>query len=364
MKITVIGAGNSGMAMAAHLALNGHEVTLWNRTFENIRTLQQTGIIQAIGKISGRAKLATVTDHLAESLRQPDLILIATPATAHRELAIMIGRTLRKECPIILSPGRTCGAIEFNYYFRLQDNPLTPTIAETQTVIHTCRKQSQDKVNILALKDFVYVAGMGEMSNREIVDYLPDCIRPYFMPATSMIQTSIGNVGMILHCAPLLLNSGWIENPEFTFKYYRDSITPHIAAYIEEIDRERLQVAEALGFVIDSTKEWFHRTYHTRYIKGEQLYDVIRRTDAYDDIDAPDTLNHRYILEDVPYGLVPLETLGQLLDIETEYTSLIIDLASKLLRLDFRATGRHLKQINIQDVYATLLRIEQPDSTF
>ncbi|NLK01678.1 MAG: NAD(P)-binding domain-containing protein [Clostridiaceae bacterium] len=360
MKITVIGAGNSGTAMAAHLALNGHEVTLWNRNIENISILQKTGIIQAIGKISGRAKLSAVTDQLAEALHQPDLILIATPATAHRELAIMIGRTLRKECPIILSPGRTCGAIEFNHYFHLQDNPLNPTIAETQTVIHTCRKQSQDKVKVLALKDSVYVAGIGGMSNREIVNYLPACIRPYFLPAASMIQTSIGNIGMILHCAPVLLNSGWIENPDFTFKYYRDSITPHIAAYIEEIDHERLQVAEALGFVIDSAKEWFHRTYHTQYIKGENLYEVIRRTDVYDDIDAPNTLNHRYILEDVSYGLVPLETLAQLLDIGTEYTSLIIDLASKLLRLDLRATGRHLKEINIQDIYATLLRTEQP----
>jgi len=102
--------------------------------------------------------------------------------------------------------------------------------------------------------------------------------------------------------------------------------------------------------------EWFHRSYHTKYVKGESLYDVISRTEVYDDIDSPSTLHHRYILEDVPYGLVPLETLAHMMDIETSYTSLIIELACKMLRIDFRATGRNLKEINIQDVYAALLR--------
>ena len=36
-KYTVIGAGHGGKAMAAHLALMGLKVTLYNRTFEHIR---------------------------------------------------------------------------------------------------------------------------------------------------------------------------------------------------------------------------------------------------------------------------------------------------------------------------------------
>ena len=356
MNISVIGAGNSGLAMSAHLALNNHKVTLWNRTPENIERLTKTKTIHTCGQITGAAKLDMVTSDINVALQNPDLIMIMTPATAHRDLAIMIGRTLKKACPIILNPGRTCGAIEFSHYFHLQDSNLQPLIAETQTVMHTCRKQSEDKVNIMALKDSVYIAGLGPMCNESLVEFLPFCIRGHFLPAQSMIQTSIGNVGMVLHCAPLLLNSGWTENPNFTYRYYSDSITPHIAAFIEQIDRERLQVAEALGYYIDSVTEWFHRSYPTKYVKGESLYDVISRTEVYDDIDSPSTLHHRYILEDVPYGLVPLETLAHMMDIETSYTSLIIELACKMLRIDFRATGRSLKEINIQDVYAALLR--------
>ena len=39
-KYTVIGAGHGGKAMAAHLALMGFPVTLWNRSFEHIEVIK------------------------------------------------------------------------------------------------------------------------------------------------------------------------------------------------------------------------------------------------------------------------------------------------------------------------------------
>ena len=40
-KYTVIGAGHGGKAMAAHLALMGFPVTLWNRSFEHIEVIKK-----------------------------------------------------------------------------------------------------------------------------------------------------------------------------------------------------------------------------------------------------------------------------------------------------------------------------------
>jgi opine dehydrogenase len=42
-QITVIGAGNGGKAMAAHLAIMGVEVTLYNRTWKNIEAINKRG---------------------------------------------------------------------------------------------------------------------------------------------------------------------------------------------------------------------------------------------------------------------------------------------------------------------------------
>lgn len=344
MKVTVIGAGNSGIATAAHLSREGNQVTLWNRLRSTIEKLITSHTIRCEGVVSGNIPIYCVTDDIVTALKDPDIILITTPASSHRQLAELIAKNIKKSTVIVLNPGRTLGAIEFRYVYEKFNNRFEQIIAETQTIIYTCRKTAEDAVNIIALKDSVLISSLGVNPKERIIDYLPKCIQKYFSVAQSMIQTSIGNVGMILHCVPLLLNSGWTENKENTYKYYYDGITPTICEFIERIDDERVAVSEALGCKVESTKEWLIRTYH---VTGDNLYECIRNNEAYKTIDAPESLNHRYIFEDIPCGLVPIESVGLKLGLDMSYTTLIIDLASKLLGVDFRKVGRNLEYFGI-----------------
>ena len=52
-RITVIGAGHGGKAMAAHLALMGAEVTLYNRTWRNIEVIDERGGISLTSEGKG-----------------------------------------------------------------------------------------------------------------------------------------------------------------------------------------------------------------------------------------------------------------------------------------------------------------------
>lgn len=344
MNVTVIGAGNSGMAMAAHLSKEGNKVTLWNRSPSTISKLMKTHIIYCEGVICGEIPIYNVTDDMRIALEDPDIILITTPANSHKELAKLIAKHINKSTVIILNPGRTFGALEFRNTYEKMNNKYSQIIAETQTIIYTCRKTKEDSVSIIALKNSVLIYCLDNKRNQSIIDFLPECIREYFVLAESMVETSIGNVGMVLHCAPLLLNTGWTESEKYIYKYYYDGITPSIANFIEKIDQERVKVSEALGHKVESTREWLIRTYH---ITGKNLYESIHNNDAYETIDAPSSLNHRYIFEDLPYGLVPLETIGLKLKVSMECTSLVIDLASKMLDIDFRKTGRNPDYIDV-----------------
>ncbi len=71
LRYTVIGAGNGGKAMAAHMALMGNEVTLYNRTFANIEVIAERGGIDLDnpGGISGFGKLVKVTDNIGKPWR-------------------------------------------------------------------------------------------------------------------------------------------------------------------------------------------------------------------------------------------------------------------------------------------------------
>jgi opine dehydrogenase len=52
-------------------------------------------------------------------------------------------------------------------------------------------------------------------------------------------------------------------------------------------------------------------------------------------------------MEDVPFGLVPLEAVGLYFGVDMSHTTLIIDLANKLLDVDFRAQGRNLENLGM-----------------
>ena len=50
----VLGAGHGGTAMAAHLAIQGFEVSLWNRSEERLEAIRQQGSIELLGPDDGR----------------------------------------------------------------------------------------------------------------------------------------------------------------------------------------------------------------------------------------------------------------------------------------------------------------------
>ena len=97
-------------------------------------------------------------------------------------------------------------------------------------------------------------------------------------------------------------------------------------------------------------------------VEGETLYECLQNNEAYRKIDAPATLQHRYLFEDVPCGLVPLEAVGLNYGVDMTHTSLIIDLASRLMKVDFRRTGRNLESLGLSCGKHCLLEIMEGET--
>lgn len=338
--ITIIGAGNNGLTMAAHLASQGFKVKIWNRSFETIKTIIQTKTIKCKGCLTGAFQIELATTNMKEALREATFVFITQPAHTHKKLAQSMSPYLNDRMTIVLNPGRTFGIFEFRETLIQNKVSSLPLMAETQTIIYTCRKIKDDEVMLLEMKNNVLLSTFENKKNQDFINLLPNCIGERLKPATSMVETSLGNVGMILHCAPVLLNTGWIENKETQFLYYYSGITPSIAALLEKLDKERTEVAEKLGTKTDSIIEWFASCYD---VHQSNLFDCIQQVKSYKTIDAPGSLDHRYIFEDINTGLVPLEAIGKHLGIEMKITSLIIDLATELLNYKFRNEGRNLE---------------------
>lgn len=94
MKISVIGAGSWGTALASQLGLKHEQVYLWARSDELAQSMQQTQQNSAyLPGVSLPERLICTSD-LEQAVIGADLILLATPSHAIRE-------TARRICPHI-----------------------------------------------------------------------------------------------------------------------------------------------------------------------------------------------------------------------------------------------------------------------
>lgn len=342
MNIAIIGAGNGGQAFAGYLAMQGHQVSLYARSIEKLGTVAETKEISLCGLISGTGKLYAICNDISIAINNAEVIFVVTTANAHEEIAKSMSPFLQDGQTIVLCPGRTCGAYVFMKTLLENGCKAQLYLAEAQTLVFACRLISPGRVNIIGVKEKVLVAGLPQ-SDTNIILKKTNTLFPCFIAADNAIQTSLENIGAILHSCITLLNAAAIDRGEF-FYFYRD-VTDCIANFIEKVDRERIVIGQAYDVNLLSVREWISFAYPKT--EGNSFCELIRNNPGYHDIVAPSNLFVRQITEDIPTGIVPMIELASAAQIETPALSSIVSLTSILIDIDFKMTGRTLARIGL-----------------
>jgi len=348
-NITVIGAGHGGKAMAAHLALMEFPTVLYNRTAENVAAIKElSGIYLESyeGGPRGFGILELVTSNMAEALEKAKMVMVVVPSSAHADIAKSCAPYLTDGQIVILHPGRTCGAIEFSKVIRDNGCATDVTIAEAETFIYASRSDGPAQVRIFRIKEAVPLAALPSNRNHLVLDQVRD-VFPQFIDGGNVLQTGMNNMGAIFHPALTILNSGWIESTHGDFQFYIDGVTSSVARVLEALDRERVTVAASIGIRARTGMEWLKLSYDA---VGEDLNEAIHNQPGYYGINAPPTLNHRYIFEDVPMSLVPIASLGQRYGVAVSGIDAIIRIASIIHRTDYWRRGRTIEKLGINNL--------------
>ena len=346
---TVVGAGHGGKAMAAHLALMGFPVTLYNRTPEHVAAIETRGGIELEsyeGGPRGFGHLALVTSDMGEALEWAQVIMVVVPATGHAGVARAAAPHLRDGQIILLNPGRTGGALEFTQVLRECDCQADVTVAEAETLIYASRSEGPAQARIFRIKDAVPLAALPATRTPRVLEVLAPAF-PRFIDGESVLHTSLNNMGAIFHPALTLLNAGRIESTGGEFQFYIDGVTPSVALVLEALDRERVTVAAALGIRARTGMEWLKMAYDAT---GANLHEAIHNQPGYRGIKAPPTLNHRYVTEDVPMSLVPIAALGQRYGVRVRGMDSIIRMACIVHQTDYWRRGRTMDRLGIEQL--------------
>ncbi len=346
-KYTVLGAGHGGKAMAAHLALMGAEVALWNRTFEHIAIIKKRGGIELEspeGNQHGFGKLSLVTADISEAIAHAQVIMVVLPSSAHADIAKASAPYLRNGQILLLHPGRTLGAIEFMKVIRANGCSADVTVAEAETFIYASRADGPAQARIFRIKEAVPLAALPATRNEIVLDAIQPAY-PQYIDGIDVLHTGLNNMGAIFHPALTLLNAGWIEHTHGDYQFYIDGVTPSVARILEVLDRERVTVASAVGIRARTSLEWLKLAYDT---SGEDLHEAIHNQPGYYGIKAPPTLNHRYIFEDVPMSLVPMASLGMRYGVGVRGMESIIRLGGFIHRTDYWRRGRTVEKLGLE----------------
>ncbi len=279
--------------------------------------------------------------------------MVVVPALGHRYMAKTCAPYLKENQIVILNPGQTGGALEFYQVLKEQGLVRFPFLAEAQTFLYASRMLGPAHAKIFSIKNSLPVATLPAYWIPGIVKVINRAF-PQFVAGDNIFKTSFENIGAIFHPALTILNAAWIEETHGDFEYYIQGASKSVSLILEKLDKERLEVAAALGIKAISAKNWLYTAYSA---SGKDLYESMHDNPGYIGIKAPDRLHHRYIDEDVPMSLVPLVSIGEMLGVETPTIRTIIHFASIMRGKDFWEKGRTVKSLGIQGMSIKEIRL-------
>lgn len=127
---------------------------------------------------------------------------------------------------------------------------------------------------------------------------------------------------------------------------------PAIGAWIDAVDAERLAIVRSLGLEPLRFVDIFFQAGLTSAAGRESgsAYQAIHESEPNRTIKSPPSLDHRYLREDVGYGLVPMAQIARLLGVQTPVMDALITLASVALSVDFRAEGLTLEKMGLKGI--------------
>jgi opine dehydrogenase len=345
LRIAVLGAGAGGCAAVAELMAAGHDVSLWARSDNTLAPLKALGGVAYEGVLGeGVARPSRITSDLSAALSGVDAALICLPTTAHWQLARSLAE-LRTNIPVVLNPGHTGGALEFAQVFRsLGVKP--PPIAEFHTLTYVARKYAPDRVTITGAAQFLR---LGTLPGGAAAADIAQAMFPKAKRMADVLACDLANLNMVLHVPGAVLGAAWVEATGGDFTFYVQGITQGVARVLKALDDERRDVAKAFGHYLPSvTAEMQMVGTVEPSADPDDMAAAIASGSANKKIKAPNSLTHRYYMEDFGHGLLPFIALAGIANVQTPVASSLLRVGQTLLGDDLLEHGRTAARMGIE----------------
>lgn len=336
-KVSIVGAGPAGFALAADLQRHGTDVLVYSHP-EHLRHsghVIKNGCLTTSGIIEGSVSLRLSCD-MTDVVHFSKTIILTVPSTGQE--------TVLKELKAFSLKHHTLIAVPGNLFSLIAEAELEiGHIFETNLSPYSCRMDEGNLI-VLGRKSRFFIASLENYMDPDLRDLIEGIFPMELQWCSSVVEVSLTNVNGVFHPLMMLMNAGRIENTDGDFLLYHDGLTRSVANAMEAVDNVRIQIGEAFGLRMESAIEVSNNCYRHTFT---DLVDLAQNSKPHKNLRAPDSIHNRNISEDVPDLLVSWHDLAERLGIDASPIKAVIILAQMATGVDYMKKGRNLQALNL-----------------
>jgi opine dehydrogenase len=354
--VAIIGAGIGGIYLAAELGLAGFKLRLHDVDEARLADIRAFGGIDVEGERGGFAAIEQATSDLGSAVDGADVVIVVTGGNAQAAVARSLAPLLRDGQVILLIQGNTGGSPIVRRALDEAGCRADVAVAEMDNYPYSCRRLAPTRIRPIVAKRWLQIAAF---PGKRIASVHPRLspLFPQAVASPNALYTGFTNANAMLHVANCVANAARIESGD-SYRFYAEGVTPAVAHLYEGINSERIAVARALGASVPTLADWFDRVYGVR---EASLVETCRRLTydsdgPYQATGTPSSLDHKFITEDVPTGLIPMSALGAAAGVPTPAIDALVEVVRNMTGRDFAAEGRTLDCLGLSGMNATEIR--------
>jgi opine dehydrogenase len=354
--VAIIGAGIGGIYLAAELGTAGYKLRLHDLDDARLADIRAFGGIDVEGERGGFAAVERATTDLRSAIDGADVVIVVTGGNAQATVARSLAPLLRDGQLILLIQGNTGGSLIVRRALDDAGCHADVTVAEMDNYPYSCRRLAPTRTRPIVTKRWLQIAAFPGNRIASVHQRLSPLF-PQAVAAPNTLYTGFTNANAMLHVANCVANAARIESGA-SYKFYAEGVTPAVARLYQAINRERVAVAAALGAAVPTLEDWFDRVYGVR---EESLVETCQRLTfnsdgPYQATGTPSSLDHKFITEDVPTGLIPMSALGVAAEVPTPQIDALVAVVRSMTGKDFAAEARTLGCLGLSGMSANEIR--------
>ncbi len=367
-KLTICGGGNAAHVLIVLAANAGWEVDVFAPLADETERLQASlasndGITVHFGDktITGYAR--RISADPGEVIPGSELVLLAMPAFAHGPTLQAIADSLDPNVTLGALPAR--GGFDFQVRSILGAQGLSSRIFGLQTLPWACRIITYGQTaEVLGTKAEVSYAFGDAFSPPTEASGLAKRLTSIFglplVPVASFLTLTLANTGQLIHPGIMYGLSRDKENTTFSpdeIPLFYQGVDQSTADILQAMSDEVQTIAGELAAHLPdfnpqevlSVHDWLLRSYPADIADGSTIRRAFNTNKAYvglrlpTRVVGPDTFavdyTARYLAEDVPYGLVVLRGIAELVGAATPTIDEVITWAQAHLKQQYLING-------------------------